>query len=148
MTKPNRRAGPAIRINLCHCPLHISWAQLVKQQMLWSVGGGPRWNWRRTSMAVGEERARDVNLDGWRAVSRGPQRRACGGGARGGGARHTAWTSTAGMRWRRTWRRSRHRWVCGGEMIGLGFRGSGTLKKRIVTTGGVDYISRPFPKPE
>jgi hypothetical protein len=35
-----------------------------------------------------------------------------------------------GARWRRTQRRSGHRWVCGGEMIGLGFKGLGTLKKK------------------
>jgi hypothetical protein len=36
---------------------------------------------------------------------------------------------------RQTWRRSGHRQVCGGEMIGLGFRGSGTLKKKNSSDG-------------
>jgi hypothetical protein len=31
---------------------------------------------------------------------------------------------------RHTWRRSEHRWVCDREMTGLGFRGSGTLRKK------------------
>jgi hypothetical protein len=35
-----------------------------------------------------------------------------------------------GARWRWTRSRSRHRWVCGGKMKGLGFRCSGTLKKK------------------
>jgi hypothetical protein len=38
-----------------------------------------------------------------------------------------------GAWWRRTWRRWRrsgHRQVCGKEITGLGFRGSGTLKKK------------------
>jgi hypothetical protein len=35
-----------------------------------------------------------------------------------------------GARWRRTQRRSKHRWVFCGEMKQLGFRGSCTLKKK------------------
>jgi hypothetical protein len=35
-----------------------------------------------------------------------------------------------GARWRRTRQRSRRRWACGEEMTGLGFRSSGTLKKK------------------
>jgi hypothetical protein len=46
-----------------------------------------------------------------------------------------------GGRWRRTWRRSGCRWVCGGEMIGLGFRGSGTLKKKNSSDGYDDVIN-------
>jgi hypothetical protein len=42
--------------------------QLVKQQMLWSVGRGPRRWWGRTSTIVEvhaeEERVRDMNLNG------------------------------------------------------------------------------------
>jgi hypothetical protein len=40
-----------------------------------------------------------------------------------------------GARWRQTWSRSGRRWVCGWEMIGLGFRGSGTLKKKNSSDG-------------
>jgi hypothetical protein len=35
-------------------------------------------------------------------------------------------------RWKRTQRRSGHRWLCGSEMTGLGFRGSDTIKKSYV----------------
>jgi hypothetical protein len=42
---------------------------------------------------------------------------------------------------RRTRRRSERRWVCGGEMIGLGFRGSGTLKKKNSSDGHDDIIN-------
>jgi hypothetical protein len=43
-----------------------------------------------------------------------------------------------GTRWRHTGRkhwRSGHRQVCGGEIIGLGFMGSGTLKKKNISDG-------------
>jgi hypothetical protein len=43
-----------------------------------------------------------------------------------------------GARWRRTWRRSGHRWVCGEEMTGLVFRGLGTLKKKNSSNGHDD----------
>jgi hypothetical protein len=101
MTKPNNRVGhhrsyaqinpfpfkfygqknekemlvalPAIAINLCYCPLHLRWAQLIKQQMIWSVGGGPRQLLGRTSTAVEahveEEWARGVDLDGGRTYT-------------------------------------------------------------------------------
>jgi hypothetical protein len=49
---------------------------------------------------------------------------------------------------RRTQRRSGRQWMCGREMIGLGFRGSGILKRRIVLTGGVDYVCTPVTKTE
>jgi hypothetical protein len=54
------------------------------------------------------------------------------GGARGG-CRGGTW-------WRRT-RRSVHQWVCGMEMKGLGFRGSGTLKKKNSSDGYHDIIN-------
>jgi hypothetical protein len=38
-----------------------------------------------------------------------------------------------GARWRQTRRRSRHRRVCDREMTELGFRGSGTFKKKNCT---------------
>jgi hypothetical protein len=46
-----------------------------------------------------------------------------------------------GAQWRRTRRRSERRWVCGGEMKGLGFRGSGTLKKKNSRDGHDDIIN-------
>jgi hypothetical protein len=51
-----------------------------------------------------------------------------------------------GTRWRRTQRmrrRSGHRWLCGEEMPGLGFRGSAHLKRRIVVMGGLIMLARP-----
>jgi hypothetical protein len=46
-----------------------------------------------------------------------------------------------GVPWRRTWRRSGRRWICDGEMIGLGFRGSNTLKKKISSDRYDDIIN-------
>jgi hypothetical protein len=57
---------------------------------------------------------------------------------RGAGMEVHAEDPEEGARWRhmrRTRRRSRRRWVCGGEMIGLWFRGSGTLKKKNSSDG-------------
>jgi hypothetical protein len=63
----------------------------------------------------------------WRRTRR-TRRRACGGGTRGGGA------DTDGS--------------VAEKMTELGFRGLGTLKKRILPTGGVDYVSTPVAKEE
>jgi hypothetical protein len=43
----------------------------------------------------------------WAHGWRGSRRQARGGGARGGGVRRAAWTSTVGARWRYTRRRSK-----------------------------------------
>jgi hypothetical protein len=50
--------------------------------------------------------------------------------------------------WRCTRRRSGHRWVCGREITGLGFRGSRTLKKKNSNDGWVNYICTPVAKEE
>jgi hypothetical protein len=47
-----------------------------------------------------------------------------------------------------TRRRCGHRRVCGGKMTGLGFRGSGRLKKKNSSDGRVDYISTSVAKEE
>jgi hypothetical protein len=46
-----------------------------------------------------------------------------------------------GAWWRQT-QRSEHRWVCGGEIKGLGFRGLATLKKKSSNNGhgDISYI--------
>jgi hypothetical protein len=110
-----------------------------------------------------EERARSVNLDGGHAgggvdlnggrtveahaeeeeeqgARREPRRRARrwhGPRPRARGAKEERGTSVeaVGAALRRTWRRSRRWWVCGGEMTGLGFRGSDTLKKKNSSDG-------------
>jgi hypothetical protein len=92
-------------------------------QVAWTSMVGAQWRrmWRRSE-------ARGVNLDGGHA-----------GGLDFNG-RHAVETHVkeergtgveaigAASRWTR--RRSWGRWVCGREMIGLRFRGSGTLKKK------------------
>jgi hypothetical protein len=74
-----------------------------------------------------EERARDVNLNG-----------GCVGGVDLDGGRAVeahaeeergADVEAVSAASRRMWRRSGCRWVCDGEMIGLEFRCSNTLKK-------------------
>jgi hypothetical protein len=49
---------------------------------------------------------------------------------------------------RRTQRRSGRRWVCGGEMAGFVFRGSGTPERRIVAMGVIDYVNTLVTKEE
>jgi hypothetical protein len=46
-----------------------------------------------------------------------------------------------GLQWRRMQRRSGHRQMCDGEIKGLGFRGSGTLKKKNSSDGYDDIIN-------
>jgi hypothetical protein len=46
-----------------------------------------------------------------------------------------------GARWRQTRRRSGHRRVCGGEMKGLGFRGSDTIKYKNSSNGYDNIIN-------
>jgi hypothetical protein len=49
---------------------------------------------------------------------------------------------------RRTRRRSGRRWVCGDEMAGFVFRGSGTPERRIVAMGVIDYVNTLVAKEE
>jgi hypothetical protein len=87
-------------------------------------GGGPQWQWRRIWR---RSEAHGVNLDDGRI----------GGVDLDDGHVVEAHTEEErgtdveadGAASRRMWRRSRRRWVCGEEMIGFGFRDSGTLKK-------------------
>jgi hypothetical protein len=100
-----------------------------------------------------EKRAHGVNLDGGRAVEahaekerdtwREPRRRAHGWcGPRRCHAVETHMEEELGAdveavsaASRQTRRRSVCRWVCGGEMTGLGFMGLGTLKKKNSSDG-------------
>jgi hypothetical protein len=60
---------------------------------------------------------------------------------RGAGMETHAEDAEEGAWWRWTRRKSGHRWVYGGEMKGLGFRGSGTLKKKNSSDGHDDIIN-------
>jgi hypothetical protein len=107
-----------------------------------------------------EERVRGVNLNGGRAGGMDLDGRRAGGLDLddGGDAtsrrtwrrsgRRGAHVEVVGVVLRQTLRRSVHRRVYGGEMIGLWFRGLAHLKRRIVVMGGVDYINTPITKVE
>jgi hypothetical protein len=87
------------------------------------------WTWRRRRCVVstavprsgGEGRADDAVLEHFDMEEE-----------RGADVEAHTEDGEEGAWWRRTWRRSGRRWVCGEEMTGLGFRGWAHLTRRIV----------------
>jgi hypothetical protein len=111
------------------------------------------WTWRRRSVVPiavlrrGGEGQMDGAIPGRfdveeeRGASVEEERGAGVEAERGTGVEAHTEDTEEGARWRWTQRRSRRRWVCGGEMKGLGFRGKGTLKKKNSSDGLDDVIN-------